>query len=116
MEGSAGPPLKLRSSPRTFHYEGFCHQKIPTFMWRSHEITPAQSVDAGPAESPAPENARVPKRRRGWRVLVIILLVLVVLLGVARAFLPWAVRDYVNRTLDRNPLYDGQIGQVQIHL
>lgn len=30
--------------------------------------------------------------------------------------LPWAVRDYVNRTLDRNPLYAGRIGKVQIHL
>jgi hypothetical protein len=39
------------------------------------------------------------------------------LLGITgRAFLPWAVRDYVNRTLDRNPLYAGQIGPVRIHL
>ena len=30
--------------------------------------------------------------------------------------MPWAVRDYVNRTLDRNPLYAGNIGPVQIHL
>jgi len=36
--------------------------------------------------------------------------------GCPRAFLPWAVRDYVNRTLDRNPLYEGKIGDVQIHL
>jgi hypothetical protein len=31
-------------------------------------------------------------------------------------FLPWAVRSYVNRTLDRNPLYAGQIGAIDIHL
>jgi len=30
--------------------------------------------------------------------------------------LPGFVRDYVNRTLDRNPLYAGTIGEVQIHL
>jgi hypothetical protein len=36
--------------------------------------------------------------------------------GFARALLPGAVRDYVNRTLDRNPLYAGSIGEVRIHL
>lgn len=30
--------------------------------------------------------------------------------------MPWAVRDYVNRTLDRNQLYSGRIGPVEIHL
>jgi hypothetical protein len=45
-----------------------------------------------------------------------VLLILAVILGVARLILPWAVRDYVNRTLDRNPLYAGKIGKVQIHL
>jgi len=42
--------------------------------------------------------------------------VLVVLGGVGRALLPWAVRNYVHRTLDRNPLYAGTIGEVEIHL
>jgi len=37
-------------------------------------------------------------------------------LGIGRATLPWSVRNYVNRTLDRNPLYEGNIGKVQIHL
>jgi hypothetical protein len=45
-----------------------------------------------------------------------VLLVLAMVLGVGRLILPWAVRDYVNRTLDRNPLYEGHIGKVQIHL
>jgi hypothetical protein len=44
------------------------------------------------------------------------LFVLTVLLGVGRAIMPWAVRHYVNRTLDRSPLYSGKIGPVQIHL
>jgi hypothetical protein len=42
--------------------------------------------------------------------------VLGLLFGLGRALLPWGVRDYVNRTLDRNPLYDGRIGQVRMHL
>jgi hypothetical protein len=56
------------------------------------------------------------KRHRIWRRVGIVLLVLVFLLGVGRAILPSVVRDYVNRTLDRNPLYDGNIGKVHIHL
>lgn len=46
----------------------------------------------------------------------IVLLVLVVGLAIGRAILPRVVRDYVNRTLDLNPLYDGKIGEVKIHL
>jgi len=45
-----------------------------------------------------------------------VLLAVALVLGVGRGILPWAVRDYVNRTLDRNPLYQGNIGKVQIHL
>jgi hypothetical protein len=30
--------------------------------------------------------------------------------------LPWALRDYVNRTLDRSALYAGNIGAIQFHL
>jgi hypothetical protein len=44
------------------------------------------------------------------------LAVLLILLGVGRALMPWAVRDYVNRTLDRNQMYKGSIGPVEIHL
>jgi Domain of Unknown Function (DUF748) len=56
------------------------------------------------------------RRHRGWRVLGIVLIVLLVIGGVARAIMPWALRKYVNRTLDRSPLYTGRIGEVQIHL
>ena len=55
-------------------------------------------------------------KRRRWRILVFILLALAILAIVGRATLPWFVRNYVNRTLDRSPLYAGRIGQVQIHL
>ena len=56
------------------------------------------------------------KRHRIWRRVGIILLVLALVLGVGRAILPWAVQNYVNRTLDLNPLYQGNIGEVRIHL
>ena len=45
-----------------------------------------------------------------------VLLGLVIVLGAIRLALPWFVQNYVNRTLDRNPLYSGTIGPVQIHL
>src|SRR5206468_1027843 len=60
--------------------------------------------------------SKTPKKRRAWLRLSIFIFVLALVLAVGRAILPWFVRDYVNRTLDRNPLYSGNIGQVQIHL
>jgi hypothetical protein len=56
------------------------------------------------------------QRTRWWRNLLFVLLVLVALLGIGRAILPWFLRDYVNRTLDRNPLYAGKIGDVHVQL
>jgi hypothetical protein len=56
------------------------------------------------------------KRHHWWRAVGIILLVIVALLGVARLLLPSELRRYVNRTLDRNQLYEGRIGDVQVHL
>lgn len=38
------------------------------------------------------------------------------LLIAARVALPWFVQDYVNRTLSRSPAYDGEIGDVDLHL
>src|SRR5947209_13736472 len=62
------------------------------------------------------EEPPVRRRSRGWRRLGFVLLSLIVIGAVARVLMPWAVRDYVNRTLDRNPLYSGRVGPVQIHL
>jgi len=59
---------------------------------------------------------QVSKKRSRWRKVIVILVVIVAMLGVARASLPWAVRDYVNRTISRSPLYTGTIGEVKIHL
>jgi hypothetical protein len=55
-------------------------------------------------------------RRRLWRVIAFTALVLLILFGMVRAALPGFVRDYVNRTLDRNQNYAGTIGAIQIHL
>jgi hypothetical protein len=57
-----------------------------------------------------------PKRHRRWKRFGLIVLVLVIILSIARLLMPKFVQDYVNRTLDRNPLYDGTIGTVNIHL
>src|ERR1051325_11655867 len=64
----------------------------------------------GRASSPSP------RRRSRLRKFLIVLAIFAAILGVARLILPWAVRDYVNRTLDRNPLYAGKIGKVRLHL
>jgi hypothetical protein len=37
-------------------------------------------------------------------------------LVMVRAMLPWAVKSYVNRTLDRLPGYDGRVRDVDLHL
>lgn len=46
----------------------------------------------------------------------IAVLVFALLLGGLRLFLPALIRNYVNRTLDRNLLYAGRIGAVEVHL
>ena len=56
------------------------------------------------------------KRPRIWWRVRIVVLAFILVLGIGRALLPRLVRDYVKRTLDRNPLYDGAIGPVQLHL
>jgi hypothetical protein len=85
---------------------------------KQRQGTSGAAAAAGNGPKPA-EGESMPspiKRRRRGRKWLIALAILI-LLGVAgRAALPWAVRNYVNRTLDRNPLYSGTIGPVQIHL
>lgn len=78
---------------------------------------PTSTGSAG-ADNPSrnPTLKRVGKKRHVWRTIGIILLIIVALLGVARLILPSELRKYVNRTLDRNQLYEGRIGDVQVHL
>src|SRR4051812_46764686 len=56
------------------------------------------------------------KRHPFWRRFFIFFVVVVVIASVVRAILPRVLRDYVNRTLDRNQLYSGKIGELNIHL
>src|SRR5207247_4053133 len=70
----------------------------------------------GPKRSSKRQASTARKRPLRWRRLAIFVLVVAVLAGLARALLPWAIRDYVNRTLDRSPLYAGNIGPVEVHL
>jgi hypothetical protein len=56
------------------------------------------------------------KRHSRWRTVAVVVFMLACVLGLGRALLPSAIRDYVNRTLDRNPLYLGKIGEVRVHL
>src|SRR6185312_15487386 len=56
------------------------------------------------------------KKHHRLRKLGYVLLGLIVLLCIVRLMLPWIVQRYVNRTLDRNQMYSGTIGQVEIHL
>jgi len=57
-----------------------------------------------------------PKRRARWRIVRTGLLILIVVLAGARLAMPWAVRAYVNRTLDQSQFYQGEIGEIDIHL
>ena len=75
----------------------------------------AETLDPPPVQR-RPTAPQRRKRRRGWKTVGIALLVLVILAVIGRLMLPDFVRDYVNRTLDRNPLYAGEIGPVKIHL
>ena len=56
------------------------------------------------------------QRHRRWRRAGFILFLAVGVLGIGRAVLPGLVRDYINRTLERSPLYTGRLGKVQIRL
>jgi hypothetical protein len=84
-------------------------------MKHSHGADSARVANEG--AKPSPEAKTAPRRKgKSLRRWLFILLAIAIIAAVGRAILPWAVRDYVNRTLDRNPLYQGNIGPVQIHL
>jgi hypothetical protein len=57
-----------------------------------------------------------PRRKRRWVHGLVAFAIIALVLVIGRAMMPWAVRDYVNRTLDRNELYAGSIGPIEIHL
>lgn len=66
---------------------------------------------------PADTHPAQTKPRRKWHhVLAIVVTLIILVLCIARAALPTFVRWYVNRVIDENKLYQGQIGDVHIHL
>jgi hypothetical protein len=68
------------------------------------------------AEKKAGKTADKKKHRSKWRIFGILLFLLIGLGVAARLALPHVLQWYVNRTIDQNPLYDGQIGDIQVHL
>lgn len=68
------------------------------------------------SDSEEKTEASPPKKRRWRRRFGVTVLVIGIVLVCARLAMPWAVRSYVNRTIDQSPLYDGKIGDVDIHL
>ncbi len=68
-----------------------------------------------PTDTPPP-SAKPRKKRRVLRKLFFALLLLIALIALLRPMMPSAVRWYVNRTLDQSPIYQGRIGDVDIHL
>jgi hypothetical protein len=75
--------------------------------------TPTQPV----SDSPPPVATKPPpKPRSRWRFLRHFLVVLILILIAARLAMPHALRWYVNRTLDRSLVYQGKIGDIQVHL
>ena len=80
----------------------------------------ARMLRVDPAPPPAPtdtEQQPPPKKRRRWpRRLGITLAIIALLLVAARLALPSALLWYVNRTIDQNPMYDGEVGDIDVHL
>jgi hypothetical protein len=77
--------------------------------------TDPTGADKPPDHKPE-DKPSVKKRRSRWRAFGIFLLVIIGTLIAVRLALPSVLRWYVNRTIDQNPLYDGKIGDVEVHL
>ena len=77
----------------------------------------ASAESSADGAKPSAGTRPIPRKKGNLlRRIFIVFAIIVVLASIGRAILPWAVRDYVNKTLDRNPLYHGSIGPVRIHL
>lgn len=66
---------------------------------------------------PQPAAPKKSKKKHHWlrRIGYLILFVIIVVV-IARPFMPRIVRWYVVRAIDQNPLYQAQIGDIDIHL
>jgi hypothetical protein len=80
------------------------------------EAHPSATSQAASSETrpPAPQPR---KSGRKWlRRLGITFVAVLILLVAARMALPTMLRRYVNHTIDQNPLYEGEIGTIEVHL
>ena len=86
-------------------------------MKAHHPSAPASGEGGDHREALDNKNrSKAGKGHRAWKNFGLLLLLLLIALGICRAFLPAILRDYVNRTLDRNLLYEGRIGDVEVRL
>ena len=86
--------------------EGMSPRRSLAFCVRSAIKSASSKVRAAP-----------PSRWRGALKILLVTALLLVLGGVAaRAALPSYLRSYVNHTLDQSPDFDGQIGEIEVHL
>jgi hypothetical protein len=76
--------------------------------------TPGTQGEPGPGEKRGKKQRKC--RAHPWRHRFVVLLVLIGILIGVRAAMPWAVRSYVNRTINQSPLYEGRIGDIDIFL
>jgi hypothetical protein len=77
----------------------------------------AQEEAPSPDTGQKAEKPKKPKRKHRFRKLLLTLLItFIVALAIARPFMPRAIRWYVNRTLDQSPIYQGKIGDIDLHL
>ncbi len=71
----------------------------------------------GEGEGAKPDNSVGRERKRSWLWRAgLILLILAAIATAVRLILPSFITKYVNRTLQKNPLYAGTIHGVQLHL
>jgi hypothetical protein len=95
------------------------HRRVANggFAAEGHPIVMHRNADSKVHEE-APAAAEKPqkKARSRWRIVGVAFGVLLVLLIAARLALPSVLRWYVNSTIDQSPLYDGKIGDIDVHL
>jgi hypothetical protein len=82
-----------------------------------HAKNPPPAPPSAPADAPDATPQRAPRKKPSFLSKVLHLLVVFVFLAVlARMVLPSWLQAYVNRTIDKHPLYDGVIGDVDLQL
>jgi hypothetical protein len=91
---------------------------------RPAEVARKPVDDEAPAHAPSQSKEYVRakklkrrKTRRSWgrRILITLGVLALILIG-ARLALPFVLLWYVNDTIDRNPLYDGKVGDIDVSL